>query len=463
MAAGNVYKKTGDITGTKRWPTKVPEGGEFGYALEGRGGGSAGRPIPAHPIYKHRADLGVKRSKQQIGGGESAIHMGDFTSAGYTPEQWSAETGLTQQQWRQLTGKDWEGMDLEDTTGLSSEETGIYGGKWRTSDADAVYDIGGDYSGIGGTHREGKDYWESLYESGAYGFPSWTEGWYKPARKVAVEQPMTELREEEFETIQDVVGGPGALPGEEFRIMKSPTDPLEGTEIVERASALNLTGLLGIASQARADYESQMDKIYGEGGLQEQGKKSVALAKKQAVQGGISTHQAREAARAATGMAFSGPAERAIEDVAKGRVDTFSQYATKKQEIESSIEDAKNLAWDEYAGPGGSLDTYWTQVMEVFSKAEEGAAAVGNIGKGLLSAWEELPGSLGLTAAPISKAPGYGGFAEVYTGLPQYKDLMEGTVTPAVSMARDVVTQANIKRQQYQIGSDAPDFPEGGY
>ena len=57
MAAGNVYKKTGDITGTKRWPTKVPEGGEFGYALEGRGGGSAGRPIPAHPIYKHRADL----------------------------------------------------------------------------------------------------------------------------------------------------------------------------------------------------------------------------------------------------------------------------------------------------------------------------------------------------------------------------------------------------------------------
>ena len=172
------------------------------------------------------------------------------------------------------------------------------------------------------------------------------------------------------------------------------------------------------------------------------------------------------AQRAATGMAYSGPTERAIRygqeqglgslaDIVRRERDTEKTYTSG---VAGEIERAKD-AQRRFSGQGGAVQGYWKGLQDIFEGAQVAATDVAIAGEDLLNAWADFGGTrnLGGTSLTGMGVTGYSAFQEGDAGgwAPyQQFEGTEGAPQRAESFAQALIDQASAKISGLEINPD---------
>ena len=208
-----------------------------------------------------------------------------------------------------------------------------------------------------------------------------------------------------------------------------------------------------------------MERTFGREGELARGRADIARQREEYVASRAPAFEERQALEAKTGMAYSGPAARAISYGKEQESKDLAEFTRKERELETGAQEVKEEAWKAYAGPTGALQDYWGEIANVFHGATQGAQDVFGMGESLLGAWADI-GAGGNVAA---ESRFYGGVAAPYSfqeGAGQYipmRDFGEFT-EEARSIASQIASKAIGKRTALTTGDlDVPDYPEGGY
>ena len=445
------------------------------YKVPGTTPFTGGEQIQSHPLYRHR--LNKRYMKRRMSTGQAGASEGGYRykKPGYDPE-----SGLTRGQWQDITreggvgastfadpessiapvmhgGRWYSQADIDPTTGEPKEGTGGYGGR-----------------SVRGTLMYEGENWRGAYEGGGYGYPSWGKGWYEPARHIGLEKPLEQTREEEF---REVSGLGFNLPE-----AGSPYDlGLEADARIQSDIVPDLLGMTAAGEAAREQYLGVVEDLYGVGGTVEQleeerlqEKRGLREQRQDIIEGRYPGFEQAQAVRAQTGMAYSGPAERAIsfgkEQEAKelrGITQTERKLQTEYEKGQEEILGAQEEAYKAYAGPTGALGEYWGDVMGIFGPeqggAQERAQTSVQLGLDLMEDWQGWGAETGLGS--VGATHGGGGilpsgsdryFGEISAGeYSPYKTLFD------IGTAAETSAQAVYDRAVEQYAGLSAELPSG--
>jgi len=344
--------------------------------------------------------------------------------------------------------------------------------------------ISGTLSSLTGTHYSNP--WKQKFPRGAamenvaaqYSeqFPS---QWYEPYLDTAIREPAAKIQQDELRQLT-----PEAFPGFPQELLAGYTG---GTPYIHKGGSADLAAAAEELEGAREDYMGQMDELQTE-------EEKVRLAKAEAdkrtsfergqfLREQPSAEEARQAKIAKTGMAYSGPAERAatisrgketktlrditeakragqrtfaegIEGVKKGREEAYGGYTDAERDFGTSImdtisgggeqiSDLINFAWDlPSAHQQFGRDLEAGQRWETSADAPHEWYSVRNAGKANIFGQPgggayQAPSQAGWFNEPATGEPG-GGFPELASAsnvLGQAADFAEylggaGGITP---------------------------------
>jgi hypothetical protein len=480
--ADSAYKRIGEgkVTG-RTSPYKIPSKFPFGTGDKG----AAGKLIPSHPFYKHR--LNTKYMKKR----DRASYLGGsrrkYTKPAYPGLE---ESGLTSDQWDAITvGRGGSLTELPDAlTGLA----GVHGKKWYSQkDIDPATGLPAEgAAGYGGrsVHEQlnYSDYWKGVYEGGGYGYPSWAKGWYEPARELGVESQLGVMQEvgSEAETFREAsaAGVPISTTPGDYGFENIPQTGAPISKGVEQP----LAGLPGQLAGAEANLQTELGTIYGgpggEGSLARlETEKKLALEQLKGARLGVAEQrlpamERAQAQRASTGMAFSGPAERAIKygqqellgnlaEISKQERDVKRQYG---EDVLAEEETARGYQ-KAFSGTGGAVESYWDQMADIFGQARTAAEDVTIQGEDLLNAWADFGDVSGFGGVPLTNigehGMGYSGgaFQELVTGgYSPWEEFQVGVPQTAQDFASNLVSQALDRISQLDPSPDVGEEWTGG-
>ena len=460
-----------DTVGKKALPYKIPTRSEFGLGETG----AAGAQIESHPFYRHRLNKRyMKRSRNPVRGRRRVYHKPTYDPA----------SGLSESQWHSITKGSGIGgfLSPEEALAAGTPELGLAGmsgGKWY---AQSQFGEGGelkeDAQGFKGDSVYGildkTDNWQGIYEGGGMGLPSWAEGWYEPARYVGVEQQLGRMQEagpqgEYFRTASDVGIPTGGAYGLD-------TTDIDMDSPIAKGAAQEFAPLSGDLAAAEQELVGELQSVYGGGDIegslsQLERERALAAEELKGERLGIIQERAPKmeraaAQRAATGMAYSGPTERAIRygqeqglgslaDIVRRERDTEKTYTSG---VAGEIERAKD-AQRRFSGQGGALQGYWKGLQDIFEGAQTAATDVAIAGEDLLNAWSDFGGTrnLGGTSLTGMGVTGYSAFQEGDAGgwAPyQQFEGTEGAPQRAESFAQALIDQASAKISGLEINPD---------
>ena len=445
-----------DKVGKRTLPYSIPGDTAFGVGEKG----AAGARIESHPFYRHRLNKRyMKRSRDPLRGRRRVYSKPDYDpDSGLPPEQWDSIT----------KGSGVRGME---DTGQSPELglAGVVGGKWYSQ---SQFGEGGQLKegaqGFGGDSVYGtlaqSDNWQGIYEGGGMGLPSWAEGWYEPARYVGVEQ--------QLETMQEV-----GSDSEFFRRASNIGLPTEGAYGIEtegldmdapigKGTSGQFGEISGTVAGAEESLREELASVYGQGDIegslaQLDRERAMASEELKGERLGITAQRAprmerAQAQRAATGLAYSGPTERAIKFGQQEELASLGDVVRKERDLEQTYKtgyqkevERAQQAQRGFSGAGGQVQTYWENLKGIFEGAQTEAQNVAIAGEDLLNAWSDFGESRGLADTTLSGmgVSGYGAFRETpgeYQPYAQFQGT-QGTPQRAERFAQDLIDQANTR------------------
>tara|TARA_R110000824_G_scaffold240151_4_gene428798 strand:- start:1284 stop:2618 length:1335 start_codon:yes stop_codon:yes gene_type:complete len=260
---------------------------------------------------------------------------------------------------------------------------------------------------------------EDIYKYGGGGAPSWARGWYDPAFESAVRAPL-----------QSYLGMSGEGLGEAQSIVRPDVSELttlteafggEVPEFIQEAGSMPELGVgtaaagygepvlhSGVKSdiaEATTDigfreqeYQDTLDALDLEeedvGEERKAGLLEQRVARTQALSGRVPEYEEARASTAATGMAYSAPAERTekslkeeniaeLSDIKRDQFDVEETYEERLEDIESERAITEGTFKEEKAGYIGDLGTAFEKssgLMQEFSQA----------GTNILDAWSSM-------------------------------------------------------------------------
>tara|TARA_Y100000004_G_scaffold30030_2_gene31206 strand:- start:5105 stop:6517 length:1413 start_codon:yes stop_codon:yes gene_type:complete len=435
-------------------PFRIPELAEFGFGE----GGAAGARIESHPFYRHRLNKRyMKRSgsrglNYKIGGKSSAPIR--YLKPGYDPD-----SGLSEEQWQAITKGG--GLASDAMVGLA----GVQGGKWYSQ---SQFDEGGQLKegaeGFGGrsvygTLAQGQENWRGVYEGGGYGYPSWAEGWYEPARYVGLEQQLSRMGAvgsdaENFRAASDI-----GIPLSTDSKYGLDTSGLDMSSPVVKSAAGQFASLTGELTGAEETLQSQLQSVYGGGDVRGsldklEMERKLALDELKGQRLGVARErlpqmERAQAQRAATGLAYSGPLERAIQYGETEQMGKMGQIAKEKRNLEKAYEgdvaaekEKAREAQRQFSGAGGAVQNYWENIKDIFESARTGAEEVGMAGEDLLNAWSDFGQGKGLLGTDL------GGMG--VTGYTAFTEGQAGGYAPVTEFQQQPVRAAEFADQMVQ-------------
>lgn len=435
-------------------PYRIPELAEFGFGETG----AAGARIESHPFYRHRLNKRYMKRSSSRGFGFSSS---DTDPIRYLKPGYDQDSGLSEEQWQAITKGG--GLASDAMVGLA----GVQGGKWYSQ---SQFDEGGQLKegaeGFGGksvyqTLKDGNEHWEGVYNTGGYGYPSWAEGWYEPARYVGLEQQLSRMGAvgsdaENFRAASDI-GMPLSTESE----YGLDTSDLDMSSPVVKSAAGQFASLTGQLTGAEKTLESQLQSVYGGGDVRGSLDKlemdrQLALDELKGQRLGVARErlprmERAQAQRAATGLAYSGPLERAIQYGETEQMGKMGQIAKEKRNLEKAYEgdvaaeqEKAREAQRQFSGAGGAVQNYWENIQDIFESARTSADEVGMAGEDLLNAWSDFGSGKGLQGTELTGmgVTGYTAFTEGQLG--GYAPVTEFQQQPvrAAEFADQMVQQA---------------------
>ena len=245
---------------------------------------------------------------------------------------------------------------------------------------------------------------------------------------------------------------------------------------IAKGAAQEFAPLSGDLAAAEQELVGELQSVYGGGDIegslsQLERERALAAEELKGERLGIIQERAPKmeraaAQRAATGMAYSGPTERAIRygqeqglgslaDIVRRERDTEKTYTSG---VAGEIERAKD-AQRRFSGQGGALQGYWKGLQDIFEGAQTAATDVAIAGEDLLNAWADFGGTrnLGGTSLTGMGVTGYSAFQEGDAGgwAPyQQFEGTEGAPQRAESFAQALIDQASAKISGLEINPD---------